>query len=267
MRIPTASARVLLIHFGHVCVQKEGSLTCNLSPEISKLRQRFRVSAGITNWKMNVNMKSAAATLSSTTALMSGLPEAEPAPEVLEIATLIRRTISGDSSAFEQVIVRYERRVISLAMKLLGESDDARDAAQEVFLRAYKYAHRLDLRRPVEPWLMRMTVNVCRDIGRKRQLRRSTFLESENTEALAYGKSCNPHAEMVEEEERRMLRKALDALPERERVAIILRDIEGLSTTDVAAILESSESTVRSQVSRARVRLRNAIEQMIGGRS
>ena len=63
-----------------------------------------------------------------------------------------------------------------------------------------------------------------------------------------------------------MLWKALNSLPEKERIAITLRDIEGLSTTEVAAILETSESTVRSQISRARVRMKDAIDEMLGGR-
>lgn len=211
-------------------------------------------------------MKASANTVNSNAIWMSRLPDAEPTVEMREIAALVRRTINGDSRAFEQVIVRYERRVIGLAMKLLRESDDARDAAQEVFLRAYKYLHRLDLDKPVEPWLMQVTVNVCRDIGRKRQRRLETFAQSENIALEPARTSSNPHTQAVEEEERRMLQTALDSLPEKERIAIILRDIEGLSTAEVAVVLGSSETTVRSQISRARVRLKNAIEEMTGGR-
>lgn len=202
--------------------------------------------------------------LTRTAVLMSQVPEIELSPEILQIASLVRRTLSGDSPAFEQVILRYERRVISLATKLLGTRDDAEDAAQEVFLRAYKYLHRLDLQKPVEPWLMRMTINVCRNIGRKTQRRRNTFTESETPDAVAADRSCDPYTEIVEEQERKMLWKALNDLPKKERIAVILRDIEGLSTSEVAAILESSESTVRSQVSRARVRMKDSIDQMMG---
>ena len=149
-------------------------------------------------------------------------------------------------------------------MKLLGTPDDAQDAAQEVFLRAYKYLHRLNLEKPIEPWLMRMTVNVCRNIGRKRQLRLTTFSDAEPPETAAA--NCrDPYLGIVEDQERQMLRRALNSLPEKERIAITLRDIEGFSTAEVAAILESSETTVRSQVSRARVRMKDAIDQMMGG--
>lgn len=211
-------------------------------------------------------MKPAALSLDSLSAWMSRVPDPGPSPEVIDVATIVQRTMKGDSGAFELLIVRYERRVIGLAMKLLAEPDDARDAAQEVFLRAYKYLHRLDLQKPFEPWLMTMTVNVCRDIGRKRQQRRALFFNVETAEPMSCDSSSNPHHEMMVEEERRMLRQALDRLPETERFAIVLRDIEGLSTAEVAAILESSDTTVRSQISRARVRLKNAIEEMMRGR-
>jgi RNA polymerase sigma-70 factor (ECF subfamily) len=192
--------------------------------------------------------------------------ERSASPETLEIESLVQRVLTGDSAAFEGVMLRYERRVLALAIKLLGTPEDAQDAAQEVFIRAYKYLHRLDLQKPIEPWLIRMTVNVCRDLGRKRQRRFNTFSEAGSVEAPDNGKTGNPHTGLVEEQERRLLRQALNCLPEKERIAVTLRDIEGLSTSEVAAILESSETTVRSQISRARVRMKNAIARLIGGR-
>src|SRR5437762_3083686 len=196
--------------------------------------------------------------------LMSRLPDAASSADTAQIALLVQRTLDGDSSAFEQIMLRYERRVLTLAMKLLGAPDDAQDAAQEVFLRAFKYLHRLDVRKPIAPWLMQMTVNVCRNIGRNRQRRWNTFREFAEPDNLPANASADPHAKFAGAQERQMLWKALDSLPEKERLAIILRDIDGLSTSEVAEILGSSETTVRSQVSRARVRMKDAIDQMIG---
>ena len=82
-------------------------------------------------------------------------------------------------------------------------------------------------------------------------------------------KSCCAHdlaGRLFEQQERQILWKALDTLPEKERLAVILRDIDGLKTSEVAEILGSSDTTVRSQVSRARVRMKEAIEQLMGGR-
>ena len=151
-----------------------------------------------------------------TTFLTSATREHESKPDILDVASLVQRALSGDSAAFESIILRYERRVVSLAMKLLGTGDDAQDAAQEVFLRTYKYLHRLNLEKSIEPWLMQMTVNVCRNIGRKRQRRLNTFLESETANAPAASTSSDPYMDVVEEQERQMLRKALNGLPEKE---------------------------------------------------
>jgi RNA polymerase sigma-70 factor (ECF subfamily) len=94
--------------------------------------------------------------LRATSLWMSGID-----PEAEEFAMLLERAIAGDVPAFERIIMRYERRVFSLAWRLLGRPEDAQDASQEVFLRAFRYLHRFDPRRPFEPWLMKMTVNVC----------------------------------------------------------------------------------------------------------
>ena len=197
-----------------------------------------------------------------TAMFMSRVRDAGPSLETAETASLVQQALNGDPGAFECLMLRYERQVVRLAMRFLGTTEDAQDAAQEVFFRAYKYLHRLDLQKPIEPWLMRTTVNVCRNIGRKRQQRLNTFSGSETAAETATTEYCDPYSGVVEEEERQMLWKALNGLPEKERIAITLRDIEGLPTAEVAAILESSETTVRSQVSRARVRMKEAIDEM-----
>jgi RNA polymerase sigma-70 factor (ECF subfamily) len=179
-----------------------------------------------------------------------------------ESGRLIAQALAGDTSAFEQIVMRHERRVLTLACRLLGNIHDAQDASQEVFIRAYRFLHRFDTQRALEPWLIRMTVNVCRDVGRRRQSRRSVPLEGELLTANA-----DPYAELDLEERRRMLHRALDGLPAKERAAIVLRDIEGLSTEQVARLLGSAQATVRAQVSSARLKVRKAVEKLKRGRS
>jgi RNA polymerase sigma-70 factor (ECF subfamily) len=185
--------------------------------------------------------------------------------EAAEVARLVRLTLRGDHAAFEQIIIRYESRVMTLAARLLGSRDDARDVVQEVFLRAFKYLHRADPQKPLEPWLLRIAVNVCRDAARRRGRREATFVDAEPAEPI--DQSGDPCAGLERKEQRVLLQRALGLLPEKERLAIVLRDIEGLSTADVAAILQSSETTVRSQVSRGRLRLKAALGQRMGGES
>lgn len=200
--------------------------------------------------------------LNATALWMSGIEaKGEPRGEPAEIAILLERAISGDVSAFEQILIRHERRVLTLAWRLLGRMEDAQDAAQEVFLRAFKYLHRFDARRPFQPWLVRMTVNVCRDLGRKRQQVQHLQLPEDQPSA-----SRDPHSEFSEEEQRQILYAALAELPEKERAAVVLRDIEGLSTAEVAEILGSSEATVRSQISTARLKIKKAVGRIKRGR-
>jgi RNA polymerase sigma-70 factor (ECF subfamily) len=188
----------------------------------------------------------------------------ETAPEALEIETLVRRTLDGDCRAFEQIVLRYERRVMMLSARLLQGLDEAQDATQEVFMRAFKYLHRLDTRRPVEPWLMRITVNVCRDFQRNIQRRHSTFTEVSATENDAPDESRDPYAGFAWEQERQRLWKVLNELPAKEKMAVILRDVEGFSTAEVAEILGSSEGTVRSQICRGRLRIKEALDHKTG---
>jgi RNA polymerase sigma-70 factor (ECF subfamily) len=164
-------------------------------------------------------------------------------------------------------VIRHERRVLLLAWRLLGNLADAQDAAQEVFLRAFRYLHRFDRRRPFEPWIVRMTVNVCRDAGGRRQRSGAVFSDTpfSNSEPARPALTGNPLAELVSAEQRQLARHALAHLPEKERTAVVLRDIEGLSTAEVAELLGSSEPTVRAQISRARVKMKKAIERLRGG--
>lgn len=194
---------------------------------------------------------------------MSRLAREDAEREIAETAKLVELTLGGDPAAFEQIIRRYESRVMTLAVRLVGVRDDARDATQEVFLRAYKYLHRLDLQKPVEPWLIRITVNVCRDALRRRQRQRATFVHDESAETI--DESPDPYMDLAQKQQRLLLQRALECLPEKERLAVLLRDVEGLSTSDVASILGSSDTTVRSQVSRGRLRLKTEIDRLSRG--
>ena len=191
--------------------------------------------------------------------------EGERSPD---LAVLLTRAATGDSEAFEQIVVRHERRVLTLSWRLLGTMEDAQDAAQEVFLRTFKYLHRFDTQKPFEPWIVRMTVNVCRDLGRQRQQRGSVLVDAgeEFDRAEQQDRRSDPHSELNAEQQRQLLRRALADLPEKERTAFVLRDIEGMTTAETAEALGSSEATIRSQISSARLKIRKFVVRMNGGR-
>lgn len=157
--------------------------------------------------------------------------------------------ISGElSESFEQVVRRREAQVLRTAYRVLCNWADAEDVAQEVFIRLHR--HGLDFPNDAAfgAWLYRVTVNLCLD--RARSARPMEELgEIESGEATA-------EESAIREQQKRTLMAALAMLPPKERAAVALREIEGLSTAEVAGILGSTEGTVRSQVAKALTRLR-----------
>jgi len=161
----------------------------------------------------------------------------------------------GDLAAFETVMRQYERLVLVTALRLLGNIEDAKDASQEVFLRLYRSLGKVELESNYQAWLYRVTVNVCYDIGRKRKP--SVAMEDVPDPVSA---GDDPQQCMTGAERQRVLQMSLRTLSAKERAALVLRDLEGLSTEEVARALGSSEATVRSQISKARVKMRDFVE-------
>ncbi len=165
---------------------------------------------------------------------------------------------SDTADPFERLVQEHQQMVLRVAYRLLGRLEDAQDAAQEVFLRLLRHRHRVgpDLR----AWLYRVTVNVCNDHHRRRKV----VVQMEAREQrLDFDPAPNPERVLALEERKRLVMEGLSKLPERERAAVVLRDIEGLSTAEVAAILGVEEVTVRSQASSARLKLAKYVRSRI----
>ena len=169
-------------------------------------------------------------------------------------AELIAQARAGERAAFDQLMNLHQQRVVTLAWRLLGTREDARDAAQEAFLRVYRHLHKYDATQSFQAWLYRIVVNVCRDSLRQRARHGGLALEDELVLTLA--SADDSEAAALAAQERALLLRALGTLSEKERAAIVLRDLEGLPTEEVANLLGSSPTTVRSQISAARVKLK-----------
>lgn len=176
-------------------------------------------------------------------------------------AVLVRRARAGDGEAFDALMRQHERMVLRTALRLLGRLEMAQDAAQEVFLRMHKYLARFDDEREIGPWLYRMVVNVCHDARRKSGSARSVPIEDIEEPAATHAAAAEIEADMDRTRRRELVARALDTLPQKERAALVLRDIEGLPTSEVARILGSSEGTVRSQISTGRVKVKSFVEE------
>ena len=177
---------------------------------------------------------------------------------------LVLRAQAGETQAFEQLMVCFERQVLCTATRILHRSEDAKDAAQEVFFKLYRYLPRIKPE-AVRTWLYRVTVTVCSDMVKKISRVPTSSLEDEPAgEASSVEDEQRIEAGINLEEQRAILQDALRALPFKERAALVLRDIEGLSTEEAARILGSSAATVRSQISCARVKARRYCERAMG---
>jgi RNA polymerase sigma-70 factor (ECF subfamily) len=174
-------------------------------------------------------------------------PLAAPAP--LEQA--VRRLRAGEREAFADLMALTEARVLALAWRILGDRLLAEDAAQETYLRVFRSLDSYRLGEPFEAWLVRIAVHVCYDQARKRG---PHPVAVESLESLP-GTAPGAEAEVLLDQRRALVRRALATLPPGERIALVLRDLEGLTSEEVARVLGLRPATVRSQVASARAKV------------
>jgi RNA polymerase sigma-70 factor (ECF subfamily) len=188
-------------------------------------------------------------------AVMTRAQETSASPTIL-LAT-IRAAKSGDHRAFEDLMIATERKVATLAWRILGDAEEVKEALQETFLRLFRHLKRYDEARDFHGWLARITINVCRDLDRRRRKRR---IFAPLDDAAPHATNERIDDAVAARHDAALVGRAIETLPERERLAIILKDVEGLSTEEVAAILGNTAATVRVQLSKARAKVRAWVE-------
>jgi RNA polymerase sigma-70 factor, ECF subfamily len=171
---------------------------------------------------------------------------------------VFERAQRGDVAAFEQLMRTHERRVLRLAVRLVGNLEDAREISQDVFMKLHRELRRFQERPDLAPWLYRVTVNTCWDYERRN--RRSPLVAVGSDSPLWHSPLPNPEKMAVQKRDMDRLNAALLSLSQGERAAIVLREMEGLSTSEVASVLGLAEATVRVQISVARAKLRKSFE-------
>jgi len=180
---------------------------------------------------------------------------------------LIRRFQEGDGSAFEELFIKYQSKVFNTAYRMLGNYEDARDMAQEVFIRAHKSLRRFRGDSRFYTWLYRITVNSC--INQLKSQKPTVSLgncdESWERGKPALGSSPNrgPLERLEEKELQRYVQNGINSLPSKYRSVIFLRDIQGLRYHEIAEILACSLEAVRSSLYRARQELRKELKDIM----
>jgi RNA polymerase sigma-70 factor (ECF subfamily) len=185
---------------------------------------------------------------------------------------LIARLRARDLTAFEELVAHFERPVYALCFRLLNDAEEARDAAQETFLKVYKGLNGFRAESGLKTWIYRIAINQAMNQQRwwRRRHRDETISldlsrgETDTTLGSSIpGKSISPEAQAIANEREQRIMKALGEIKQEYRVALILREIEELSYEEIAETLQVSIGTVKSRIARGREELRRRVKNLI----
>ncbi|MHB8581116.1 MAG: RNA polymerase sigma factor [Ignavibacteriaceae bacterium] len=178
-------------------------------------------------------------------------------PQILNLDddfSLIKRFIDGDESTFNLLVLRHKEKVRNIIYLTLNNHELVDDIAQDVFITVYKNLKRFRFESQFTTWLYRITINKCKDHLRKIKIR-SIFTPIKDEEE-DFGYSTSPEEKDVAE----IVRKAIDQLPDKLKIPLLLKDIEGLSYQEIAESIQCEIGTVKSRIFRAREGLRNILK-------
>jgi RNA polymerase sigma-70 factor (ECF subfamily) len=181
---------------------------------------------------------------------------------------LMLRVRDDDAAAFAELVERFQHRLVGVMHHLVGNPDEAEDLAQEVFLRVYRTRKKYRPRAKFSTWLFTIANNLALNALRDRQRRPALPLEVREsgplgprpTEAAAAARDAPPAHNLQQQELADVVRRALDGLNERQRVAIVLNKFEDMNYADIADVMGLSTKAVKSLLSRARTGLREALQ-------
>lgn len=175
---------------------------------------------------------------------------------------LIRKCKAGDQRFYEPLVRAYEPSGLRLATAMMGNTEDARDALQDAFVKAFDALHRFDLRRPFGPWFFQILRNQCRDMLRSRNARFQKEALDERLEMRPADPETGPERSRQRGAAREVLWKALERIGEEHREVLVLKELQGFRYGEIAEILDIPEGTVASRLFHARKALHEALVEM-----
>src|ERR1700716_1090892 len=175
---------------------------------------------------------------------------------------LVRRAQSGNKEAFEELVRRHQHRVFAVAGGILRRREDVEDIAQQVFVKAYFSIKRFDQRAAFSTWLYKITVNECWDLLRKKKVRPLLYesdLSEEQAQQFSASERMASGTQDVSEklEAQQQVERLLQGLEQRDRMMLILKEVEGFAIEEIAEILDLNANTVKVGLFRARRRIVN----------
>ena len=182
-----------------------------------------------------------------------------------QIQRWVEKAQSGDGWAFGKLVAHYQDKVLYLAFDMLGNWDDAKDTAQDAFLKAYQKLPEFLGKSHFSTWLYRITVNLCMDVHRRRKRAPTDLLEESTIDYAAHHPmfstaAVSPANSIETAETRQEIERALNLLSINQRTAIVLRYFQELSTREISEIMNCNENTVRIHFFRAMEKLKTAMD-------
>jgi len=184
-------------------------------------------------------------------------------------AQLIIKFKNGDSNAFNTIVWRWQKRIFNFVLRYIGDREECFDICQQTFIRAYQNLHRLRDAERFSTWLYQIAINICRDEIRRRGRNRTFSLDGiiqndrheKTLPVITNDSRDHPEAETQNGSLRELLNKAMQELPEEQRVVVIMKEYQGLKFVEIADVLETSVNTVKSRMYYGLSALRKILKQ------
>lgn len=190
----------------------------------------------------------------------SGSSQAAYPVAAVDDRELVRRAQREDQEAFEELIRRHQHRVFAVAGGIIRRREDVEDIAQQVFVKAYFSLKRFDQRAAFSTWLYKITVNECWDLLRKKKVRplvyEADLSEEQARQVISSAEKGKDEPDISDRlEARQRVERLLEGLDERDRLMLILKEVEGFSIEEIAEVLDLNANTVKVRLFRARRRV------------
>jgi RNA polymerase sigma-70 factor (ECF subfamily) len=173
----------------------------------------------------------------------------------MEPGALLQRVGAGDELAWEAFVRQHQGRIFGLAYHYLGHAEDARDLAQETFVKIYRNRQRLPEESALLPWMLCITRNLCMDLFRRRKTRPPIWDIPVEDLGHLHTQEEDPEQQFQDQARKAMVHQALRELTDLNREMILLKDIQGLTLDDIATLLDIPLGTAKSRSNRARLEL------------
>ncbi len=178
---------------------------------------------------------------------------------------LLAKAKNGDIASFERLIEKHQKTAYNIALRTVGNEEDAKDLTQDALIKVYKNIHRFREDSSFTTWLYRIVVNTCKDEMKKKKLSVISIDKEVDTGESQVkleipDESSSPERVLETAELNNVIQDAINTLPEQNRIAVVLRDIQGFSYEDISKLIDCPVGTVKSRINRGRKILRDILK-------